>query len=427
MKALSSPLLSASLGGILALSTGCAAQGKGEPEYTENVEALSNMGEQSGSGGSAGGTATASGGSDAATGGSSSMIDPPDPVDNCPTDECSVPHGVSWRCRKRFVYGTNMAWSAFAADFGGVGIWDAKSISQDPQTFSNLLADMKSNGVNVVRWWMFPDFRGDGILFDQNGVPTGVSQTLLEDISRALELAATHDVYLMLTLFSFDGFKIPANDAHWSHYMTPLVTDPALRKALIDKVIRPIAQLVESHEHKIRLHSWDLINEPEWAMEGASLYAPDPAYALASWQINDNIDAVTPAEMEQFLAETNAALRQEGDALISVGASLKWPQAWTGLDVDFYQLHYYPWMEAEDPLDRTPAEIGLTDKPIVLGEFPGAAEFQSGAKYNYTETMDLLWSNGWAGALGWAYTSATAEDKSFVKDFAVAHPCETAY
>lgn len=390
----------------------CAAEGTGTPSYSDGQPE-----EGTGDGDSVM-TAEDTDTNDETIG---EVPDVPAPVDSCEADPCPAEAGVTWRCQKRFVYGTNMAWEEFGADFGGIERWEKKSISEDPVRYSNTLADMKAHGVNVIRWWMFPDFRGDGITFD--GVePTGITQQVLDDVSTALELAAAHDLYLMLTLFSFDGFKpVHGGDPDHPTYLTPISLDPALRAALTERVVRPIAAHVENHEHALRMHSWDIINEPEWAISGPSLYGD------SRFTGSDETDPISHGEMEQFLAEINVVLRQESTALISVGGSLKWPNAWTGLDVDFHQLHYYPWMEPDFSLNRPLSEIGPTDKPVILGEFPGAQEYLNDSPYTYEQYMSLLKDNGWAGALGWDWSNSTSGNKSDVKSFADNNSCITAY
>ncbi len=403
------------LGLLLPAFALACSSGEGSVQYGDPDELLRDLGELGGANGHSG--------SGAPLEGEAHVIpEPGEVLSECAEDSCPQPGGLTWRCRSRFAYGNNLAWSAFSGDFGGIERWEIKSVSQDPVHFSKLFAEMKSHGVNLVRWWMFPDFRGDGVLFDEFNKPIGVNSTVLEDLSTALELAQAHDLYLMLTLFSFDGFKpVDGTDLNEPTYMTPLVLDDALRSALIENVVRPIAKEVDAHEHYQRLHSWDLINEPEWAMQGPSLYDRSP------YSASGGTDPVTHGEMEQFLAEINVVLRQESRALISVGSSLKWPKAWSGLDTDFHQMHYYPWMEPLFPVDRTPAELGLDDKPVVLGEFPAIARHSGGSLYSYPELMNVLLKNGWAGALGWDWSGSSASEKAAVKDFADGHSCETAY
>ncbi len=117
---------------------------------------------------------------------------------------------------------------------------------------------------------MFPDFRGDGVEFDSGETPTGLGGTAVADIQKALELAEQADVYLMLTVFSFDNFS-PSEDVSgiWTPGITPMVKDATKRKALLDKVVKPVAQTVAQSPYAKRVIAWDIINEPEWAMRGA--------------------------------------------------------------------------------------------------------------------------------------------------------------
>lgn len=106
---------------------------------------------------------------------------------SCGADSCAAPHGVTWGCEKRFMYGMNWAWKQFGADFGGISAWGQKSVSQSPADYAPWLADMKGVGASTVRWWMFPSFATDGVTFDANGTPTGVTPTLLADVRAALD------------------------------------------------------------------------------------------------------------------------------------------------------------------------------------------------------------------------------------------------
>ena len=96
------------------------------------------------------------------------------------------------------MYGVNYAWQNFAADFGGGN----RGITALKSTISTELQTMSQNGVNVVRWWVWPNFSGGGVSFDGNGTPTGLTSTTLQDLETVLELAEENDLYLMLTLFS---------------------------------------------------------------------------------------------------------------------------------------------------------------------------------------------------------------------------------
>ncbi len=336
------------------------------------------------------------------------------------SDTCAAPNGgISYGCEKRFMYGVNYAWHNFAGDFGGIGPWGQKGVSGDPNVYLADLKDMRAHGASVIRWWVFPDFRGDGVEFDSAETATGLSATAIADVQKALDLAAQADVFLMLTIFSFDNFS-PSKDVAgiWVPGMAPMVRDATKRKALIDHVVTPLAKTVAASPNASRVIAWDLINEPEWALKGASLYG-DPDFAS-----NPDLDPVTHTELEVFLKETAAALRAESKPLVSVGgAAAKWAKAWTGLGLDFYQFHIYEWVNAYWPYSDPASKYGL-DKPLVMGEMP-MGDLTAGVSYQ--TVVQSFWDTGYAGALSWQYDEATSADLDKVKSFADLHACETSY
>ncbi|WP_437567315.1 endo-1,4-beta-glucanase [Sorangium sp. So ce542] len=342
-------------------------------------------------------------------------------------DECPFEAGVEIACRLRFMYGVNYAWRDFGADFGGQSRWSQTGVSGKKGQVLSDLQDMRASGVDVVRWWIYPRFYGDQINFDGQGNPTGLGGTSTQDILAALELAEQAQINVMFTLFSFDGFhKTSHNPPNgltvWS--MGPIVADAGRRAKLIENVVRPIAKTVASSPHRGRMLAWDVINEPEWAMTGPSLYGGDPAFEGDS----SKFDLVTHQQMEALAKESAKVLREETGAPVSVGsAAIKWGQAWTHADVDFYQVHMYGWVNDYFPYDRPLSEYKLTDKPVVMGEFPiNMAEMD----VSYDKFVGDLYTMGYAGAMSWSVTDVNfpwSSNKTRVKAFADQHPCETRY
>ncbi|MBK7584963.1 MAG: hypothetical protein IPI67_32835 [Myxococcales bacterium] len=334
-------------------------------------------------------------------------------------DTCPAPNGgVTWNCKQRFLYGINYAWKDFAGDFGGISAWNIKGVAGQAGAHQTALSDMRAHGVSVVRWWMFPDFRGDGVLFDGSETPTGLGGTTLADIAKALELAEQADVYLMLTVFSFDNFK-PSESVSgiWTPGITPIVKNASKRQALLDKVVRPVAKAVAASPYAKRVIAWDVINEPEWAMTGSDPYG-DPAF-----EADSTLAPVSFTEMQIFISETVAVLRSESQAMVTVGgAAAKWAKAWSKVGLDFYQLHIYDWVDKYWPHTNLASSYGL-DKPIVMGELPPGP--LNGVPY--ASVVKSFWDNGYAGAMPWMYDGASAAELSAVKAFADTHTCETDY
>jgi hypothetical protein len=343
---------------------------------------------------------------------SSASSNPP-PVQDCRETCNGAPNGVNVGCAKRFLYGVNYAWSQFGVDFGGIAASGAKGISQDcdGSVLANL-RDMRQNGVDVVRWWIWPQFRGDGVQLNASGEPTGLGGTALADLEAALDFASQAGVHVQLCLFSFDNFRTELRG------LRPIVVDVAKRAALMERVVRPFVRAAMADPHADRLVSWDVINEPEWAISGQNPYGDPPYTPQTNLQTT-----VTHPEMEAFVADTVAAIRQESNLPITVGsAGAKWARAWQNVNLDFYTIHIYDWLNRGWPYDRSPAQLGITGKPVVMGEFPlgGLTDIP------YTQMLSSWYDNGYAGAMGWSFSDAKFNwpaNKPNVRAFADAKGC----
>ncbi len=334
------------------------------------------------------------------------------------TDKCPASAGgISWGCKRRFLYGLNYAWLHFGGDFGGIRAFNQGGVAAEAPAHAANLQQMASRGAHTVRWWVFPDFRGDGVTFDATDTPTGLGPTAVADLQKALELADQAGVHVALCLFSFDGFR-PTADMAGVHIrgLAPIVRDPGKRAALLERVVRPLARAAQASPHAERLVAWDVINEPEWAMTGPSPYG-DMAY-----DPTPGLEALPHAEMEGFVRDVSTALRAESRALVTVGgAAPKWAHAWTGVGVDFYQWHYYDWIQRYWPYTTPPAQYGL-DRPILIGEFP-LGELVAGLPFE--AVIAGFYGEGYAGGWGWQFVEATAAQLADVAAFGAAHPCDT--
>jgi hypothetical protein len=370
--------------------------------------------------GNGGGGATGAGGGGAGGGGAGGSVGgggggPPPDGGGCAA-ACAAANGISIGCEKRFMYGVNYAWRNFAGDFGGT-----RGVSANQSTVLSNLMDMRANGVDAVRWWVWPNINKGNVILDGNGTPTGLGSTVVADVQAALMLAAQVGVHIQFTMWSFDNFK-PTTTSITS--IQPIVIDATKRAALMQKAVTPFVQAVASSAQAGQVIGWDIINEPEWAISGSDGYGSDPAYTPQT-----NLTTVTQAQMEAFVSDTINAIRSASSAPITVGsAAAKWPRAWSHVAVDFYTIHIYDWinMTAATAYTRTPAQLGMSDKPVVMGEFP--VNGLTGVPY---ATMVSTWyANGFAGAMGWAVTDTTFNwpgNKANVKTFADSKGCLVQY
>jgi hypothetical protein len=359
-------------------------------------------------------------------------------VSTCPASSA----GITVNCEKRFLFGVNYAWQNFGNDFGGGAL---PGVAQNTTKVQAALQDMQSHGVDVIRWWMFPAFTGDnGVALDGSGIPTGsAGGTLLADIHSALALAAQVGVHYNFTLFSFDNFGIQTG----RHDMAPIITSDANRAKLMTFVAL-VAKTVEADPNKDRVVSWDVINEPEWAIGSADGDVTGPAtetgdmdpygdqaftpgQAAQGGQPPPVYDLVTFSQMETLVRDTTTTLHQNSSALVTVGsAAVKWKEAWTHVGLDYYTLHMYDWVNQYWPYTTPVATYGYT-LPVVLGEFPNAG--LTGVPYATLLSTIFGSSVGYAGAMSWAEDdpsfpwSGANGGASNAQAFSMTEPCATKY
>ncbi len=311
---------------------------------------------------------------------------------------CSVAQAAA--LKEQFSYGLNYAWKNYSGDFGGISAWAKQGVASAPDEYAAELRDMASHGIKVVRWWVWPEFWTDAITFADDGTPNPLAQSAIDDALKALELADDAGVRIMFCLFSFDGFR-PTRELYGIK-MTgyhDIVIDNNKRSALMENVVRPFAKALQGSPHLDHLHSWDVINEPEWAVTGANKYGG--TLGGDQFDPDEELEHVTHDQMEVFLADTIKVLRAETpDIPLSIGAAaLKWINAWKELDVDFYQTHIYDWVNDHWPYSKSPQEYGLGDKPLIMGEYP----VEGLAGVDHPTMLQSWYSNGYAGAIGWDY------------------------
>ena len=369
-----------------------------------------------GAGGSATGGKGATGGS--ATGGSTGCSD------TCPTSSTGY---IAQGCKKRFMYGVNYAWQNFGTDFGGFAKWSQSGVAAAKSTYQNAIQDMKDNGVDVIRWWMFPNLDNtDGIAWNGDNA-TGLGSTTAADIQAALDIAATVGVHIQLTLFSFDDFKT-AN----TRRMDNIITDSTKLANLINNAVKPVAAAVESSANKDRLISWDVVNEPEWAITG------NDGYGDQDFGADSTCSPVAFTTMETFVKNVVTSLHANSSAPVSVGgAAVKWAKAWSKVGVDFYTFHVYGWVNDWYPYDQPPSYYNINDLQVNIGEFPLAglpASTQRGTgAVDFVTMVNKLFSVGYAGAQAWAVTDSSdptfswSANKASVKAFSDAKGCMVHY
>lgn len=289
------------------------------------------------------------------------------------------------RERDRFVVGVNLPWVGYGTDVGTSLWFPDGGISARPAALDRLdrtLAALARDGVAAVRTFLLCDARS-GVVFDAGGHPLGIDDAVTRDVDALVAAARRHHVGLMPVLMDFhlcaaaqivNGVQLGGR----SH----LIADAAARTAFIDRVLRP---LVEPYGDDPTVIAWDVFNEPEWCLGGAR---PTRRTAVP-------FDA-----LQGFLGEAVIAVRQSARQPITVGCAGTWRlDLVTPLGLDFYQVHWYDrfgWTTLARPV----AELGLGDRPVILGEFAGRG-------VRLDAVLAAAKRAGYEGALVW---SALADD-----------------
>jgi len=118
-------------------------------------------------------------------------------------------------------------------------------------------------------------------------------------------------------------------------------------------------------------------------------------------------------------------------------AAVKWAKAWSQVGLDFYDFHWYGWVDQYFPPHQPPgrtttwmtsrwwwASFPLIRPATRLGLAFGGA--------TYGKLVDDWFVEGYAGAQGWAFSDTAgafnwSNGKANVKTWATAHTCYTHY
>lgn len=289
-----------------------------------------------------------------------------------------------------FPLGVNYAWIDWSRDFADKG-WDER--------FKKINANldvMKARGVRTLRWWIYSDFTeaplwtGKGEKLRCVGLPKG----WVKNFMTTVDAAKARGIRLYPVFSSFDlgrkGYK-------W------VVSDKAVRQSFIENAVRPIVQAATKNEG---IFAWDIINEPEWLVRVED--NGDPNKELSDGPIK-------LSELREYIADMVKEIRPSGHPVSLGSAGMKWCgfdyDFFSGLGLDFFDIHYYDWMTPWFNITTTPKsrlaklnpEYG--EKPIIVGESMGQPETEySGKKrMNHYQFLQAIMKMGYTGYMPWAW------------------------
>ncbi len=298
----------------------------------------------------------------------------------------------------RVIRGINYPWTVFdgRANYGcdfGRNKWNSHSgvTAHLPDVRDDFTA-MRAAGMDVVRWFMFTDGRG-GIEWAPGGEIAGIEPTFFADMDAAIDIATACGIRLCVVLIDFLWFD-----------------DPQRRLALLDRrggstfldcVLDPF---LDRYGGSPAIHSFDLINEPDWVTAGLA---------------TDSRRAVWPLErLRTFAGLMARRIRARSQALITIGggraaAAREWDHP--AYDLDFIQVHSYPdvrYPHRDEVLfGKTAAQFNLS-KPLLIGECPShprvhPPEHLSPA-YTLADYLRLARDGGYLGVWPWSFKGTDA-------------------
>jgi hypothetical protein len=337
--------------------------------------------------------------------------------------------GVNYPWNPMLNYGWSFGGYPNSADSQGRPVF-SRGIS-DPimlKAFSNDVAELRECDISVLRIWMFFDGRG-GIVFNvKNGQPeepADIGPHTLDDIRAVLEVAKTHNLFVVFSLlnheWSFKPTMIDKRIPGWEgggHGQVLL--RPDWRRALLDKVFQKIfeAKGVAGHPN---LLAYEFMNEPEWIVRGlgASTLKMRNADMVPS-PINETKGF---GEFLSFVREVRDRVHDSGVRFTISSNRLGWAHHW--LDVlqedkgDYLQIHYWNMQNSKFSRDQDLLQIRGWEElqqrwrrelPVVWAEFTAHSDetgYNDGKnvpiKYSLEQYLNTALTHKFAGAWPWSW------------------------
>ena len=253
-------------------------------------------------------------------------------------------------------------------------------------------AAMAAASIDVARWFVFTDGRG-GIRWTADGDIAGLDAEFVQDMDAALEIALSRGVRLCLVLIDYLWFDDPQRRL--------ALLDRHGASAFLDRVIDPF---LDRYGKANAIHSFDLINEPDWITREL---ATDPS--RAAWPLD---------RLRAFAGKLSARIHAQSRALITLGggrvASVReWDHQ--AYDLNFLQVHSYPdvrYPHRDDSVfGRTAASFGVS-KPLLIGECPSHPRLHPpghlSPSYTLEDYLTLARDGGYLGAWPWSFKGVDA-------------------
>ncbi len=238
----------------------------------------------------------------------------------------------------QFAIGINYPWRNYGGDFGA-NVWGGHEGVNTPKGLQEVDADfnwLSSQGLNVVRWFIFCDGRG-GLKFGPDGSVAGIDQYVLDDMTAALTIAHKYKLRVVFVLLDFNFVQ----RAQWVGGQLigghrKVIEKPELTLTLHKNALAPI---FAAFGNSPDIAAWEIINEPEWVLT-----------EYPYWETKK----IGVKKMQTFVTSTALFIKQHAKQPVTVGSA-----SLAGLDYCqrpiadwiFCSFNSYPYLERNNPLD----------------------------------------------------------------------------
>ena len=278
-----------------------------------------------------------------------------------------------------FLTGANYPWtfwegrSNYGCDFG-INRWGTHNgVSRQAESVLADFHTMKGMGLDVVRWFVLCDGRA-GVRFGPSGEAEGLDGKVAEDLDAAIAAARYSGVRLILVLL----------DYLW-------VVHRGAEHSTVDMLIEPLfLPLFRRYGSCPEVVAWELMNEPDWVVEGMS---PDSERVMLPLALPSFLD---------LLRETGRAVHRHTRALYTLGTCrVRHLRVVDDRDRELDLLQVHPYADflngaEEDRIAGRHVHLLGVGRPVLVGEYPLGLEESVGYARMARE-------RGYAGALFWSF------------------------